>query len=93
MGMAVRGAIDGNEVSEIPEAMTACQLKNHVYAVFPHCGSISHLNETINRIFVDWLPESGYQAVENYFFELYDDRFQPGSDDSILFVYVPVEER
>jgi len=93
VGMAIRGEVDGSEVPVVPEGMMSCQLKKHTYAVFPHCGSIDHLNETINWIFTDWIPGSGYQAMENYFFELYDDRFQPGSDDSILFVYVPVEER
>ena len=88
-GMAVRGV---NNI-EVPEGMTSCQLKKHAYAVFPHYGLIMHLDETVNWIFNDWFPGSGYQVVENYFFELYDDRFQPGSEDSIVFIYVPVEER
>jgi AraC family transcriptional regulator len=88
-GMAVRGA----DKIEIPEGMTSCQLDNHAYVVFPHCGSTDQLDETINWIYDTWLPGSRYQSLENYFFELYDDHFQPGSEDSILFIFVPVEEK
>lgn len=93
VGMAVRGVVDESEDSDIPEGMTACQFKKHAYAVFPHCGPISNLNETFNWIFADWLPGSGYQAVGNSFFELYDDHFQPDSEDSVIFIFIPVEER
>ncbi len=92
-GMAVRGGIVGEEAPDVPEGMTACQLKKHAYAVFPHYGPVDQLETTIKWIFGKWLKGSSYKAVDNYFFELYDDRFQPDSEDSILLIYVPVEEK
>ena len=92
-GMALRGAIKGEKVPEVPKGMEAYHLKKHAYAVFPHHGLIDYLSTTIDTIFNDWLPGSGYQTAENYYFELYDDRFQPGSEDSVLFIFVPVKQR
>ena len=93
VGMALRGTIKGEKVPEVPEGMTAYSFNTHAYAVFPHHGSISCLSRTIDWIFKDWLPESGYQKAGEYYFELYDDRFQPGSEDSILFIFVPVRQK
>jgi len=92
-GMALRGAIKGKKVPEVPKGMEVYHLKKHAYAVFPHHGLIDYLSTTIDTIFNDWLPGSGFQAAENIYFELYDDRFQPGSEDSILFIFVPVRQK
>jgi len=36
---------------------------------------------------------TGYQTAGDFYFELFDDRFQPGSEDSILFIFFPVKQR
>jgi len=91
VGIAMRGTLMGEKVPEVPEGMTSYPITKHAYAVFPHHGLIDRLSSTIDTIFIDWLPGSGYQTAENYYFELYDDRFQPGSEDSVLFIFVPVK--
>jgi AraC family transcriptional regulator len=74
----------------LPDGMAELGIDPHAYAVFTHRGDTAALPETITAIFDVWLPESGYKPVDEFYFEYYDDHFQPGSPNSILFIFVPV---
>jgi len=73
-----------------PSGMTELQIRAHAYAVFTHTGLVRDLPEKVGRIYEDWLPGSGYTSGGDFYFEYYDDRFLPGSRDSVVFVFVPV---
>lgn len=77
--------------SHPPVGMVARSFDPHAYAVFIHPGPISGLGATIAWIFDDWLPKSKFQWVADFYFEYYDDRFAPDSEDSIMFLFVPVK--
>ncbi len=88
-GLMVRKGIpDG----KLPEGMALLSLEAHAYAVFHYNGRLENMGATLEAIFLTWLPNSGYQTEADFYFEYFDDRFQPGSDDSSLFIYVPVRE-
>ena len=61
--------------------------------LFLYNGLSAYLEQTVKMIFRDWLPSSGYQQAENFYFEYYDDRFHPGSPESVIFLYLPVRQR
>lgn len=86
-GLAVR------KVDVIPEGMRARQLPPNLYAAFMHTGLSAHLAQTVGRVFTEWLPGSSYLLAGDYYFEHYDDRFHPGSSESVISVYIPVIER
>lgn len=77
----------------IPAGMTELSFDAHIYAVFVHTGQMSGLAQTVAWIFEEWLPGSGYERDADFYFEYYDDRFQPGSMDSVIFLWVPVREK
>ena len=87
-GLALRGGEGG-----VPPDMTVLRIKAHAYAVFIHTGLMRGLPVTVGRIFDSWLPNSGYEAAGDFYFEYYDDRFTPGSADSIIFLWVPVASK
>ena len=84
-GLALGGSADS-----IPEDMTVLKFQAHAYAVFTHTGLLRDLPEKVECIFEGWLPGSAYQVAGDFYFEYYDDRFTPGSNDSVVFVWVPV---
>ena len=86
-GLAVKK--DGN----LPEGMAEVEFGPNAYAVFFHRGDLARLSETVTAIFETWLPQSGYRLAEDFYFEFYDDQFQPGSPDSVVFIFIPVVER
>lgn len=60
------------------------------YAVFEHRGALDTLSDTYNAIYGEWLPNSGYKRHNTDDFELYDQRFRYGMDDSVMEIWVPV---
>jgi len=80
----------GAQTVEVPGDMTALKIEAHVYAVFTHTGLLIHLPNTVGLIFEGWLPDSGYETGGDFYFEYFDDRFSPGSPDSVVFLWLPV---
>ncbi len=87
VGLAVRDS------RTVPTGMALQHIEAHAYAVFVHNGQLSELAQTVARIFEEWLPGSAYEQDGDFYFEYYDDRFQPNSRDSVVFVWVPVREK
>lgn len=61
--------------------------------VFEHIGKFKNLNNTINQIYREFIPNNHFKPkIENYFhFEKYDYRFDPNSDKSIIEIFVPID--
>jgi predicted transcriptional regulator YdeE len=48
--------------------------------------------QSYEYIFGVWLQENGYQMAEADSLEIYDERFQPESPDSIFEIRIPVKK-
>ena len=88
--------ISGEEVSSldnVPEDMTGEAVPAGKYAVFSVKGGPLPYKviETIIFIYQAWLPASNYQWVDRPGFNLYENA--TGRSDSIIKIYVPVEEK
>jgi AraC family transcriptional regulator len=78
--------------AECPQGLTERTVPEADYAVFQHIGSLDTLNDTYNAIYGEWLPQSGYRHKVADVFELYDERFHYGMDDSVMEIWVPIEK-
>ncbi len=86
--------IAGMEVSsfdDIPEGMLSYEVPAQRYAVFTHKGSLETLGDTYNAIYSDWFSKNDYEFKAGAEFELYDERFKFGADDSEMDIYVPIK--
>lgn len=83
--------VEVSSIKEIPQGMTGKNVPANQYAVFTHKGSTELLGQTYEYIFGTWLPNSGYEPVLAPDFELYDERFDPSSEDSEMFIYIPIK--
>lgn len=75
---------------QAPAGMSDYRTGPQAYAVFTHSGSLTTLNQTLTQIFQGWLPGADYLASADFYFEYYDDHYQPDSPFSTLFIWVPV---
>jgi AraC family transcriptional regulator len=75
--------------TEIAKGMTVVNIPAQTYAVFP-C-TLRTIQKTFEMIDSSWLPTSGYHRVDGPEFELYDESFEAGNDNSPMFIYIPVE--
>lgn len=76
---------------DIPEGMMSYEVPAQRYAVFTHKGSIESLGETYHAIYSDWFAKNDYEFSPGTEFELYDERFKFGADDSEMDIYVPIK--
>jgi len=84
-------SVEVSSLDEIPEGMVGQVVPSNKYAVFTHRGSIDTLGDTYEYIHGTWLPKSGYQPAPANDFELYDERFDPSSNESEMDIYIPIK--
>lgn len=75
----------------IPAGMEVWEVPHKKYAVFTHTGAVELLGDTYKAIYSKWIPESGYEVVFTYDFEVYDEDFKPGDPTSKMYVYIPIK--
>lgn len=84
-------SLEVEDNSPIPEGMVELEIPTQDYAVFP--STLPTLMETIQKIYNDWLPNSEYKRAPGPEFELYEADFDPNTDQSTLYLYIPIEEK
>jgi AraC family transcriptional regulator len=62
------------------------------YAKFAHRGPIARLDQTLNYIYSSWLLTSSMRHTGGCDLELYDERFIPNSENSLIHYAIPVAE-
>jgi AraC family transcriptional regulator len=83
--------VEVGSFDEIPAELTRLTIQPHPrYAVFPHAGPISAINETWRWIFDIWLPTSGEKIADLPNFELYDETFDPAVPGHVD-IWIPLE--
>lgn len=86
-------AVGVSSLENIPDGMTGVEMPAREYAVFAYDGGIGpRLPQTLQYIFGEWLPNSGYELA-GADFEYYDNRFDPVSGQGTFFIYVPVTRK
>jgi len=80
----------------IPQDMQELHIKPGDFLFAEHMGPMYTLYQTINRIFQDFIPSSGYLIRQKgcdglIMIEKYDSRFQWNRADSVISLYVPLE--
>lgn len=89
--------VSGVEVrrgAAVPDGMASFTVPANTYAVLTHRGHLSALPDTVKHVWGSWLPASGYRHVSAPDFELYDpSRWNPGTGDGEVDLYVPITDR
>lgn len=77
---------------DVPEALSVIKVPAQDYLVFVHTGHISGIRNTMNAIWTEGLPKSGYEPAEDRpMFELYDETFNPVTGHGGLEIWMPVK--
>lgn len=78
------------DFSILAEGFETFELQAGLYAVFLHKGDTSAFINTLNFIFKEWLPNSGYQLDTRPHFELLTERYKNNSPESEEEVWIPI---
>lgn len=84
------------DFSGMPLELNQITLPGQTFAVFPHSGHVMHIRQTINTVFDEWLPNSGYTqdlrpGNSVYFFERYGEGFNPETGLGDIEIWLPVK--
>lgn len=84
--------VEVSDTEDLPDSFTHKRVPPQTYAVFVHEGSVATLPQTLDAI-SEWLPESDYEAPDDvdFFFERYDERFDPQAGTGVIEVWMPIE--
>jgi AraC family transcriptional regulator len=74
----------------VPEGMVRWDVPAQTYAVFS-C-TLPTIGSTFEHIHHTWLPASGYRHAGGPELELYDEAFDPEDPESVMYLYIPVEQ-
>jgi AraC family transcriptional regulator len=84
-------AVSVSAAGRVPAGMTAIHVPAGTYAVFSY--PLSGLGKGFAEINNKLLPGSGYQPVNGWFFERYDEKFDPTIPQSAVGIYIPVRAK
>jgi AraC family transcriptional regulator len=89
--------VEVSEPSVLPEQFSRVHIPAQSYVVFPHREHVSRLCDTVNTIWSQWFPESGYKTARGTasaanFFERYGEGFNPQLGMGDVEVWIPVIE-
>ena len=91
-GFAYVAGVQTDTLDAVPTGLVGLEVPARDYAVFTYAGGIGPtLPRTLQYIFGEWLPESGFEA-ESPDFEYYDDEFDPATGTGTFYIYVPVRK-
>jgi AraC family transcriptional regulator len=80
------------DFSDLPQSFARLRIPEHLYAVFTHQGHVSAVRGTMNAIWNNWLPTSGYEAADAPGFERYDEKFNPDTGLGGFEIWIPVRK-
>ena len=84
-------AVKVAEDVEVPDGMQELVIPKGIYAIFDHIGPASEFSKTIDLIFNQWLPESGFVLDSRPHYEVLPEGYNPMSAEAKEQVYIPIK--
>jgi AraC family transcriptional regulator len=88
--------VEVSGVSGLAPELSHVTIPAQQYAVFAHREHVSQLRNTLDNVWHEWFPSSGYQPVQPAagapaFFERYGERFNPQTGMGDIEVWMPIQ--
>jgi AraC family transcriptional regulator len=83
-------AFEVSESAPVPSGMVAREVPGARYAKFAHRGPLARLDQTLNYVYSSWLLTSSMRHTGGCDLEIYDERFIPSSESSLIHYAIPV---
>lgn len=90
-GFDYLAGVEVTSTDRLPVEFTHVWLAPQRYVVFEHQGHVSSIAKTIDTIWTQWIPSSGYTPVPVPAFERYTEAFNPQTGMGGMEIWVPIE--
>ena len=82
--------VEVSSADSVPESMLRYSLGGGQYAVFLHKGPASDYAKSMQFIFGQWLPDSGFELDQREHFEILPEGYAPMDQEAKEEIWVPV---
>ena len=86
-------AVPIDHATEAPDKFDLLSIPEGLYAVFIHKGPASTFSNTLEHIFVNWLPNSNYTLRDAPHFEVLKNDYNPNDPLAEEAVWIPIQEK
>ena len=86
-------AVAVSQVDDLPAGMVSHEIPETDFAVVTHHGPIAGIGETVSQLYGTWLHASGYTHSGIADVEVYDHRFNPTAEDSVMEYWISVHPK
>ena len=83
--------VEVKDFSKLPPDLSRVRIPEQRYTVFRQRSHISTIRSTWNAIWNNWLPESGYEAVDAPDFECYGEDFDSATGAGGFEIWIPIK--
>jgi AraC family transcriptional regulator len=86
--------LSGVEVAsdkQLPAGFKTVRLPARQYAVFAHDDHVSAIDRTLDKIWKEWVPQSGLKIASAPCFERYTEEFNPQTGKGGMEIWIPLE--
>lgn len=83
-------AIEVSQRAALPEGMLTLDVPSACYAKFCHKGPVNGIDNTVNYVYSSWLLSSGMSHSGGVDLEVYDSRYHPTSNTSLMHYAIPI---
>lgn len=91
-GFEYIACVEVDSFDDMPEDMVTAVIEEGKYAVFTHKGNVSGIGNTFGYIYGTWAKNTDLQLDHDRSdFELYNEKFKGGGDDSEVDIYIPIK--
>lgn len=92
-GITYTACVEVMNADIIPEGTVKDLIPSGTYAVFTHVGPTENLDQTFSYAYTEGLAKENLVPVGDFDVEVYDNRFNEGTPDSELDIYIPVRRK
>jgi AraC family transcriptional regulator len=85
--------LEVTELDDIPADMESLILNGGLYAVFDYKGIAKDFGQFMGKIFMQWMPSSGYVLDQRAHFNVLGDKYKNNHPDSEEEVWIPIKPR
>jgi AraC family transcriptional regulator len=83
--------VEATDFSDLPATFSRVRIGPQKYAVFCHREHISNIRSTVNTMWSNWLPESGYEVADAANFERFGEEFNPKTGMGGFQIWMPIK--
>jgi len=84
-------SVEVKDTSNLLSGFTVLRIPTQRYAVFTHSKHVSHICDTFDAIFQQWLPASGLEIAKAPYFEKYTEAFCPDVGVGGIEIWIPIK--